>query len=209
MNVIVFDFDDTLFPSSHINWSPSYDKSYPELAQNILGLITTAQKYCNKVYIITNAQKEWVELCTYKMLPGCEMLCDKVDVISTVDIGYSKDADYSVWKTNAFIDTLSKFFSNGGTLLSFGDCLYDRDAALAMKSDNVTVKNVKFASRPSLEQLLRQQQMVQNSFDYLFTHDGDLDLMLTISPTYNQTNPTTQSCSKEALHREGEESIKV
>jgi hypothetical protein len=46
---------------------------------------------------------------------------------------------------------------------------------------NVKTKSVKFAERPSMEQLRRQLELLINCFGYIFSHDGDLDLQLTVT----------------------------
>lgn len=57
-------------------------------------------------------------------------------------------------------------------------------------------KSVKFAERPSVEQLRRQVELVSNCFHYIHTHDGDLDLQLTV--TVNATSPNDQPESDES-----------
>ncbi len=52
---------------------------------------------------------------------------------------------------------------------------FDRDAP------NTLTKSIKFVERPSMEQLWRQLELVTNCFKDICNHDGDLDLMLTIS----------------------------
>jgi hypothetical protein len=52
-------------------------------------------------------------------------------------------------------------------------------------------KSVKFAERPSVEQLRRQVELVSNCFHYIHTHDGDLDLQLTV--TVNAATPPSES----------------
>jgi hypothetical protein len=85
-------------------------------------------------------------------------------------------------------------------VISFGDSHVEREACrtvarelqstLAPATDTtvapvqVRTKSVKFADRPSMEQLRRQLDLVNNCFEYIHTHDGDLDLMLTISVVY-------------------------
>ena len=39
-------------------------------------------------------------------------------------------------------------------------------------------KSVKFAERPSMEQLRRQVELVTNCFQYIYLHEGDLDLQV-------------------------------
>ena len=53
---------------------------------------------------------------------------------------------------------------------------------------NTRCKSVKFAERPSMEQLRRQIELVTNCFQYIHHHDGDLDLQLTVTINQQQHN---------------------
>jgi hypothetical protein len=57
---------------------------------------------------------------------------------------------------------------------------------------NTRTKSVKFAERPSMEQLRRQIELVTNCFQYIHNHEGDLDLQLTVTVNV-QPNGTQQS----------------
>lgn len=173
MNVIVFDFDDTLFPTSH--YYLYKDKSYPQIAKSILNLISLAKKFCDKLYIITNAEKDWVRMCTTEFLPGCEKLCDDVDIISTWNYF---PGDFSEWKLRAFKPILSPVLEGKNCqLISIGDSVHDREAAITMKSENVTVKNIKLMNIPDLDQLLKQQIIICKILRHVFNYKNHLDLM--------------------------------
>ena len=55
---------------------------------------------------------------------------------------------------------------------------------------NTRCKSVKFAERPSMEQLRRQIELVTNCFQYIHHHDGDLDLQLTVTINNNSQQQT-------------------
>jgi hypothetical protein len=78
-------------------------------------------------------------------------------------------------------------------VLSFGDSHVEREAVRACTRGlaNTRTKSVKFAERPSMEQLRRQIELVTNCFQYIHNHEGDLDLQLTV--TVNSTNPNTNT----------------
>jgi hypothetical protein len=59
---------------------------------------------------------------------------------------------------------------------------------------NTRTKSVKFAERPSMEQLRRQIELVTNCFQYIHNHEGDLDLQLTV--TVNGTNSPNAPAQK-------------
>lgn len=197
MKIVVFDFDDTLFATTEINNQKNiFDRVFKELSKSILSLLDEAVKRSNKVLIITNAESSWVKLCTEKLLPGCELFMSKFDVISTVDAGFG-DVPVRYRKSNVFRESLLSYFNAEGKheLISFGDCPFDRRAARLMASDNINVKTIKFAHRPTLEQLLSQQELIKSCFDHIFSHPGPLDLVLTITLVQPSTGMSTMQKS--------------
>jgi hypothetical protein len=97
------------------------------------------------------------------------------------------------WKFYAFQERLSGVFAESKkekNIISFGDSHVEREAVRAVTRGfpNTKTKSVKFAERPSLEQLRRQIDLVTNCFQYIHNHDGDLDLQLTVTVNNNQTN---------------------
>jgi len=184
MIVIIIDWDNTLFASSYLtSLGQNPGVIFPKLAESIKALLECAKKQ-GKLFIITNAELEWIPFCIEHYLPGCEDLCQNLEVVSARTRGMAEEKDFALWKTMAF-ETVCEGLPKEETheLISFGDCVFDRSAAIHIKNtyNNVTVKNIKLVQNPSLEQLYRQQQLVMTCFDYIFSHDGHLDLMLTIS----------------------------
>jgi hypothetical protein len=198
--VIIFDWDDTLLASSFLhtrgyrldtNMPPNeeVDSNLKLLEQSVISVITLALKY-GEVNIITNAETGWVQLSAQKFLPGVVPLLSKVTVISarsTYEV-HHPDAPLK-WKFHAFQDRLSPLFAETKAnkhVISFGDSHVEREAVRAVTRGvvNTRTKSVKFAERPSMEQLRRQIELVTSCFQYIYTHDGDLDLMLTISLMY-------------------------
>jgi len=83
-------------------------------------------------------------------------------------------------------------------VLSFGDSHVEREAVRACTRGmpNTRTKSVKFAERPSVEQLRRQIELVTNCFGYIFSHEGDLDLQLTVTVNGNAGNTNTAANQK-------------
>jgi hypothetical protein len=198
--VIIFDWDDTLLASSFLhnrgyrldtNLPPceEVDSNLKLLEQSIISVIELALKY-GEVNIITNAETGWVQLSAQKFLPGVVPLLSKVTVISARSTFESQHPDAPLkWKFHAFQDRLASLFSATKTskhVISFGDSHVEREAVRAVTRgvSNIRTKSVKFAERPSMEQLRRQIELVTSCFQYIYSHDGDLDLMLTISLMY-------------------------
>lgn len=197
--VIIFDWDDTLLASSFLSTkgyrlddnmvrSAEVDAQLKMLERSITQCLTLALQY-GEVHVITNAETGWVQLSAQKFLPGVVPLLSKVTVLSarsTYEDLYPESP--LKWKYCAFQQRLAGLFASKKVknVISFGDSHVEREAVRAVtrgRADTKT-KSVKFAERPSMEQLRRQLELVTNCFQYIYSHEGDLDLMLTISLCY-------------------------
>jgi len=199
--IIIFDWDDTLLASSFLS-SKGYrldtdkskivdvDAGLRELEQAIINAITLALQY-GEVHIVTNAETGWVQLSAQKFLPAVVPLLNRVSILSARSTYESRYPDAPLkWKYYAFQEKLAPSFSEpkrAKNILSFGDSHVEREAIRAVTRGfpNTRCKSVKFAERPSMEQLRRQIELVTNCFQYIHHHDGDLDLQLTV--TINQS----------------------
>lgn len=196
--VIVFDWDDTLLSSSFLAarghtldsdlaFEPEVAEHLRKLEQSVIEALTLAQQH-GTVVVITNAETGWVQLSAQKFIPAVLPVVQKLDVVSARSTYESLYPDAPLkWKYCAFYDRLSNLFAEAGeapkNIISFGDSQVEREAVRAVSRNfsNAMCKSVKFAERPSLEQLVRQVELVTNCFHSILTHDGDLDLMLIIS----------------------------
>ena len=90
------------------------------------------------------------------------------------------------WKLQAFTSEIEgRVLAAEGrrhNVISFGDSVHERNAihTVCKGKINTLTKSVKFVERPTSDQLKRQIELIHQSFDYIFNHPGDLDLMLTI-----------------------------
>lgn len=199
--VIVFDWDDTLLSSSFLAArGHTLDSDLPfdaevvehlrKLEASVIEALVLAQRH-GKVVIITNAETGWVQLSAQKFIPRVLPVVQQLTVVSARSTYESLYPDAPLkWKYCAFFDRLTALFADAGdepkNIISFGDSQVEREAVRAVSRNfsNAMCKSVKFAERPSLEQLVRQVELVTNCFQSIVTHDGDLDLMLTISLMY-------------------------
>jgi len=198
--VILFDWDDTLLPSSFLaerghrldNDLPMSVELQQQLAQHeqaVILVLETAARY-GTVNIVTNAETGWVELSAQKFLPRVAPLLRRFHILSARSTYEPSFPGMPVqWKYQAFRQRLAAYgvgkVQGPTNVVSFGDSHVEREAIRAVTRDmSVRTKSVKFAERPSVEQLRRQIELVTNCFEYIQTHDADLDLMLTISLMY-------------------------
>jgi hypothetical protein len=212
--VIVFDWDDTLLCSTFLSSRGirlDSDKSrliehsaaLRELEQAILTVLTQALQY-GQVHVITNAETGWVELSCQKFIPAVLPMLSKLQIISARSTFESRYPDSPLkWKFYAFQERLAPLFAENvqkmKNVLSFGDSHVEREAVRAVTRGypNTRCKSVKFAERPTIEQLRRQLELLNNCMTYIHNHAGDLDLQLTV--TVNNKN-AAQANQKQAVN---------
>jgi hypothetical protein len=200
-NIIFFDWDDTLLCSSYLSsegfrldtvaeQSEEMSRQLDELQNSIITVLKLALTF-GEVHIVTNAETGWVQLSAEKFVPAVVPLLSKCQVLSARSTYESMYPDSPIkWKFYAFQQRLSGVFEECDTrknILSFGDSHVEREAIRAV-TRNVPLtrtKSVKFAERPSIEQLQRQIELVTNCFQYIHNHEGDLDLCMSLSITPN------------------------
>jgi hypothetical protein len=205
--VIFLDWDDTLLPSSFLSGKgyrldtevpkdPEHDAQLREVETSSAEALTQALKL-GHVHVVTNAETGWVQLSAQKFMPGLVPLLSKVRVISARSTyeGAHPDAPLK-WKFLAMQEALTKVYGGLETkaaknVISFGDSHVEREAVRAVTRGvpNVRTKSVKFAERPSLEQLRRQLDLICNCMQYICSHEGDLDLQLTVTVANKPATP--------------------
>jgi hypothetical protein len=207
--VIMFDWDDTLLASSYLAGlgyrldsaditNPEVDAAMRALEATVCTLLNLALQY-GTVNIVTNAETGWVQLSAQKFMPLVVPMLSRVNVISARSTYEPHHPEQPLkWKYYAFHERLSSVFGSGVPLsgswsssgvevtknvVSFGDSHVEREAIRAVTRGvaGCRTKSVKFAERPTPEQLRRQLELVSNCFHYIHNHDADLDLQLTVT----------------------------
>jgi hypothetical protein len=148
------------------------------------------------VHVVTNAETGWVQLSAKKFLPGVVPLLDRIKVLSARSTYESMFPDSPIkWKYCAFQERLNADSKSPKNVISFGDSHVEREAIRAVTRglSNTKTKSVKFAEKPSMEQLRRQLELVVNCFQYIHGHESDLDLQLTVTVNKKSDMDTTEA----------------
>lgn len=200
--LIVIDWDDTLLPTSHLDFL-GYDpkknidlytkNSLERLEKSIISLLIMA-KMCGKVCIVTNSQEGWVDMSCGLFIPNVKEYIKDIDIISARSLYENKHPKNTImWKIEAMNDCVRKWFRSPDVVtdfISLGDSFGDRHAAkIVGKGLSIsTTKSIKFANDPTSEQLIYQQKLIHDSFPYICTHKNDIDLILDIPDIKNMKN---------------------
>lgn len=205
--IIFLDWDDTLLCSSvlssqgikldsNLENSTELLRQLDELSDYIINVLNLAQTY-GEVHIVTNGETGWVQLSAQKFVPRVVPLLEKVQVMSARSTFEQMFPDAPMkWKYHAFQECLAQLYAGPEcfkNVLSFGDSHAEREAIRAVTKGlpYTKTKSIKFAERPSIEQLQRQLELVHNCLPYINNHEEDLDLCMSLSVTAQEQAPSS------------------
>jgi len=199
--LFVFDWDDTILPSTWITRQglrldsasvvqPWQRERLDEVAQVASQTLRSA-KQRGTVVLLTNAERGWIELSCTKFVPALLPVIENIKIVSarTTYESHSCTAPLD-WKVKAFETEIARA-CGADTLVdprmrknihSLGDSMHEREALhrATNRLPNCCVKSVKFVERPDLEQLIEQHSLVAHRLGDITHHDGCLDLCLKI-----------------------------
>lgn len=194
-SVVFLDWDDTLLCSSHLasrgfNLSTNLETldahtrlHLGDLEQCAISVLAAAKEH-GDVYIVTNADQSWVELSAAKFMPRMVPIMKDVTIFSARYHfeRYSPESPLD-WKLHAFRWLVRQYGMPPRHILSLGDSHVEREAIRSVSREILCsrIKTIKFADKPSIEQLKRQLELIASCFRDVFAHPAELDLALTIS----------------------------
>jgi len=195
--VMIFDWDDTMLPSSWVQENGlrlDNEVPLPAECQQQLGMLARrivktlrVAKQLGTVVLVTNAERGWIELSCQRFMPTLSPVLESVKLMSARSEYERPDLPSPFeWKLRAFGSEIGRNFASdiGGrrrkNILSLGDSAHEREAVLRVTAcmPNCRTKSLKFVERPSIDQLCRQHQFIARCFRRIVHHDGNLDLCI-------------------------------
>jgi hypothetical protein len=189
--LIIFDFDDTLFPTSWLQGqglfcaeavlSEDQEDQLRMLGERTLPMLHMAMRL-GKVVIVTNAMDGWVETCFAKMMPSLVQVFDKIKVVSARSKYEEQSADPSEWKRLAFefeVELLEFAGAIQFNVVSLGDSLHEQLAVQSLsekRAPSCHGKSVKFLPAPTIDQLRAEHDFVVLTLLDVVQHSGNLDV---------------------------------
>jgi len=192
--LLIFDWDDTLFPSTWleqlgsqncqiVDLSGDEQVQLQELGRCVERTLSLAMQH-GRVVIVTNAAAGWVEHSCSKFLPALCPLLEKLDIISARS-SYERFAPgFPVeWKRLAFGDVVDAAYEDCDAdqwrnIISIGDAMFEHDALASVTKDmrHCLAKTVKFSERPALEHLIEEHHVLCSCLHDVVGQDVCLDL---------------------------------
>lgn len=183
INIIILDWDDTLFPTeyfktridmlhNHALIPQEINLKLRTIASNIIKIITIVKTYGN-ISIISNASKEWLQLC-FDVIPEIIPNLRTIDIISAQDNFKKLSNNPAKWKEwtfyhhivntiNIYNYSLVETKHNCYNILSIGDSIHERNALkintthLRKHNPNyILSKTIKLVEKPTFESIIKQ-----------------------------------------------------
>ena len=190
--IFIFDWDDTLFFTTHIN--PSENNTFFYESQTEKKFMSRIEFYVSEilnkalskgeVFIITNSGDGWVHACAKFYYPNLIPLLKKINIISARDLyQYQYPNDPTTWKIKAFND-LKKRFNFEKCIVSNIICIGDNNCEiiaaqkLGEEFDNCLVKTIKFREKPNLKELIKQIILINQQILKVYNYPKSLTIQV-------------------------------
>jgi hypothetical protein len=190
--LVIFDWDDTLFPTTWLRSEGLLDGSSVavhdnDMAEQLRTLADAVQRTLRtalqfgKVVIVTNGQQGWVEASCARTLPTLAEMLQEVEIVSARSSYEKYSQDPTEWKCFAFAHQVSILHVRSDqslNIVSLGDSLHEQRAVMSVceSMENCFAKSLKFAEGPTIEQLIDQHEFVHTCFLDVAEHNGNLDV---------------------------------
>jgi len=192
--LIILDWDDTLFPTSWINKNNIeflsvenrtilYNKYFYKIDNNLYHLLTKMTK-CGKVFIITNALLNWIDMSVNILPKTSKLLKSNIIKIVSARGEYSHyTSNMTEWKKLAFKRELQLLLQNTkiNNIISIGDAEYEYMALINLYENNKQkyrlLKNIKFKRNPNIYEIDEQLEITDNAIINVCVHPNHLDLV--------------------------------
>ena len=191
--LIIFDWDDTLFPTTWLvknnielineQMQNKYIVTFSKLDNLLYKLLSSITKY-GKVIIVTNAVYKWIDISLI-MLPNTKQLIKRnIPIISAQDHYQEKyPGKMEYWKKMTFQTLTFNHFNTYPfqNIISIGDAEHEFNALINLYNENsVTkkklLKTLRFIREPSFDALIDQLEVLNNCHLKIVSSKKHMDL---------------------------------
>ena len=190
-NIFIFDWDDTLFPTSWLS-SKNYINNNMKLVSQLnledqFTLTTYSQKiavllekclHIGHVIVITNADNGWIKECISKFMPNLVELITRIQCYSAKHLFQETFIPF-YWKVATFSYALRNYMDEKQqtSIISFGDSEYEKNAnkLFCMNYKNCYSKVIKYIENPTITQLEKENDLVCNYINHICNYTGNID----------------------------------
>lgn len=193
-SIIIFDFDDTLFPTSQAMKDDYHFYKLDKKFENFLfDFLTEVIETKSQIYIITNAELNWVRYCFFNFMPKIEQLQPFLKIISATELVKNTgiiDFDINLYSKKFVFSSLFRELDKNKKyqLISIGDGSPEVIATkhISQNFDNIKTKMIQFIREPSYDDVFNQLKLLRSSFKNIFDCETDLELITQLSNVEKQ-----------------------
>jgi hypothetical protein len=192
INLIILDWDDTLFPTSwltinkininEVSINQNNLKNF-YILDDILSIFLLKLTKYGHVVIITNAMLMWIKV-SLQVLPKTTIVLNDVTIISARDKYKSQSSKMMDWKKLAFKNYVKNYDKkyNIKSVISIGDADFEYFALIELYKTcaNKKLKSIKLLSKPRFEILIDQLLTLNKSIILIIKKNCNLDLHFNI-----------------------------
>ena len=190
--IFIFDWDDTLFFTTHLN--PSKNNTFFYESRTEKRFMNKIEYYVveilkkaltkGKVLIITNSSDGWVHACAKFYYPNLLPILDQITIISARELYEDKfPKEPTTWKVKTFNDLKQKFHFEKcivSNIICIGD---DNGEIIAAKKlgenfENCLVKTIKFRDKPNLTDLIKQIILINEQILRVYNYPKSLTIQV-------------------------------
>ena len=220
-NLIIWDWDDTLFPTHAFRTGQhEKDKAFWNKLEILMSSVEQVFSEMIKFYgaqniiIVTNGSPTWIQTClnldiSKDILMGFGKLLseNKIETIScsTPEIRHKHPTDYTKWKEIVFSDYFNRFFDDSdedmmNCITSIGDslCEYQASHTASKHLKNRILNRVRLKSKPSIDDMIFQLKEILAMHDQFGITVDDIEMDNSfLSSVISSSSETSTSCSAE------------
>lgn len=187
-HLIIYDWDDTLFPTSWMknnnidiendNDIRKYKLYFNDIDNSLYKLLIISLKFA-KVIIISNAQKRWIYKSAQLCLPKTSKLIKLYIKIISANENYSNFVNINQWKICAFNNDIENYINSSRDIINIGDALYEYEALLSLKHKYMHykyLKNIKLVKDPTFNEIIDQQSILMKTLPKICVVNRHIDL---------------------------------
>jgi len=176
MSLIIFDWDDTLYPTTEILQNNTYKFDFKELDNILYDLLNKCLKIAF-VVVITNAERDWV-YSKLKDLPKTICLFNKIPVISArkYNTFIPTESELYEWKKDTFLKVISS--GKYHNIISIGDSFYEYEALVSMFNhfgNRMLLKPIMTLRGLNYKQHIQELILIKNNIIEIIKEKKNLD----------------------------------
>ena len=179
-HLFIFDWDDTLFPSSSLKYNlfntTINNRNALVYLDHIIYYVLNYISSFGTIIIITNASKQWVNM-SLKYLPKSSTIISRLTIISAHDLYINRDNLTAqlkpiYWKLILY-NKLVPFFNNYLSVVNIGDSLYEMNAMKSLRYNNLFKKDIyvvqyKLQEEPNIIDMIKQFASLYKNIKLLY-----------------------------------------